>query len=74
MAEIILKRKVVFQESSEALWGTNHPWYKFLKQNEINRDKKHGDVDIIIDSYKNLYKSQFWPDYFPFHEFLLRFF
>ena len=50
--EIVLKRKVVFKESSKELWGPL-PWYKLLTKKEISRDRKEGDVDVYTDSNTN---------------------
>tara|TARA_R110000772_G_scaffold17946_3_gene50000 strand:+ start:147050 stop:147454 length:405 start_codon:yes stop_codon:yes gene_type:complete len=50
--EIKLKRKVVFEESSEELWGA-YPWFQFLTKGEIKRYNDDCDVDVIIDSETN---------------------
>lgn len=49
--EIILKRKVVFEQSSEELWGP-YPWMQFLNIEEFKAWQKDKlDLHIYTDSY-----------------------
>jgi len=51
--EIILNRKVVFEEQSKELWGA-YPWYKFLTKDEIKRYENDDEgIDVYPDSYTN---------------------